>query len=149
MENIVDTTKRILNEPKLGQIGLGDVILDEELIQMYFKVETLLPDLQQQIDQKIREKAIEEFYHQEDRYRCHGITPENLKMKEVWRTLDLEFKEGKVYSYIMICAVDMMTEDLEVGIKIPCDVSSIHDEIKSIVLKNIEKKYFGRMTYDK
>lgn len=143
MESIVDQTKRILNEPKLGQIRLGDVILEEELIQMYFKVETLLPDQQQQIDDEIQRKAIEEFYHQEQRYRCHGITPEELTMKEVWKTLDLEFKEGEIYSYIMICAVDMMTEDLEVGIKMSCDITSMYDEIKHIVMQNIEQKYFG------
>lgn len=140
---IVDTKKRTMNEPTIGKIDLGKVVLNEDVIEMFFDIESVPDELQKRIDKQIQEQAMHLFYVAEDRYRSHGITPENLKMKEVWKTLDFKFDEGKIKTCIYASAVDIIAENLEVDIVIPCDLTDdMREEIKRIIFRAIEKKYF-------
>lgn len=140
---IVDTKKRTMNEPTIGKIDLGKVVLNEDLIEMFFDIESVPDELQKRIDKQIQEQAMNLFYVAEDRYRSHGITPENLKMKEVWKILDFKFDEGKIKTCIYTSAVDIIAENLEVDIVIPCDLTDdMREEIKRIIFRAIEKKYF-------
>lgn len=140
---VVDTKKRTMNEPTIGKIDLGRVVLNEDLIELWMDIESVPDELQNKIDKQIQEQALKQFYTVEDRYRSHGITPENLKMKEVWKTLDFELDEGKIRTSIHSSAVDTISENLEVDIVIPCDLTDdMREEIKRVVIRAIEKKYF-------
>ena len=140
---VVDTKKRTMNEPPIGKIDLGKVVLNEDLIELWMDIASVPDELQKKIDKQIQEQALKQFYAVEDRYRSHGITPENLKMKEVWKTLDFELDEGKIRTSIHSGAVDTISENLEVDIAIPCNLTEdMREEIKRVVIRAIEKKYF-------
>lgn len=138
---VVDTKKRTVNEPTISKIDIGRVFFNEDLLWMY--IESVPDELQKKIDKQIQEQALKQFYIEEDRYRSHGITPENLKMKEVWKTLDFKLNEGKIRTNIHSSAVDTIAENLEVDIVIPCNLTDdMRKEIKRVVIRVIEKKYF-------
>ena len=121
-----------------GKIILGKSVLNEFLIEMFFEIESIPDELQKMIDKQIQEQAKKRFYTAEDKYRSYGISPENLKMKEIWKALNLNFDKGKIEIYISVGAIDTVQEILEVDIAIPC---SLTDDMREGIIKAIEKNF--------
>ena len=142
---IVDTIKRTYVDSKLGEIKLKDAVLDQDWITMYFNVESFPEEAQRQIDKAIEKKAIKEYHSNEEKYREYGITLDNLKMKEgEWKVLSLSLDSGDFNVCFLANAVDMKTEKLEVDVQIDANVENFYEEIKNIICKAIEIKYFGQ-----
>lgn len=142
---IVDTIKRTCVDSKLGEIKLKDAVLDQDWITMYFNVESFPEEAQRQIDKAIEKKAIEKYQKEEEKYREYGITLDNLKMKEGdWKVLSLSLDSGEFNAYFLLNAVDTKAEKLEVDVRIDANVENFYEEIKNIIFKAIETKYFGQ-----
>lgn len=142
---IVDTIKRTCVDSKLGEIKLKDAVLDQDWITMYFNVESFPEEAQRQIDKAIEKKASEEYHSNEEKYREYGITLDNLKMKEgEWKVLSLSLDSGDFNVCFLANAVDTKTEKLEVDVQIDANVENFYEEIKNIIFKAIEIKYFGQ-----
>ena len=142
---VVDTIKRTCVDSKLGEIKLKDAVLDQDWITMYFNVESFPEEAQRQIDKAIEKKAIEEYHSNEEKYREYGITLDNLKMKEgEWKVLSLSLDSGDFNVCFLANAVDTKTEKLEVDVQIDANVENFYDEIKNVIFKAIETRYFGQ-----
>jgi hypothetical protein len=142
---VVDTIKRTYVDSKVGEIKLKDAVLDQDWITMYFNVESFPEEAQRQIDKAIEKKAIEKYQKEEEKYREYGITLDNLKMKEGdWKVLSLSLDSGEFNAYFLLNAVDTKAEKLEVDVRIDANVENFYEEIKNIIFKAIETKYFGQ-----
>lgn len=141
--NIIDRTKRTVTDSKLGKLEIGTASWGEDFFSLYFDVDSVSDNLQKQIDKTIQEDAIKKFYEYEEKYRSYGVTPENLKMREVLKILTFAFDGGGKSSKFIVSAIDTVTENLEVDIEIPANVEEFNEELKGIVMKGIEKKLFG------
>lgn len=139
---IVDRKKRTIVTP-LGKMEFGNIVLIDECLELYLDIEKVTDELQSEIDQKIHDSAIALYKEREERYREHGIlSTDEIKMREIYKALDLSLERRNIKSYISIGAIDEKTETLEADILIPIDIQPFFDEIKSIVLKTIEQRYF-------
>ena len=142
---VVDTIKRTYVDSKVGEIKLKDAVLDQDWITMYFNVESFPEEAQRQIDKAIEKKAIEKYQKEEEKYREYGVTLDNLKMKEGdWKVLSLSLDSGEFNAYFLLNAVDTKAEKLEVDVRIDANVENFYEEIKNIIFKAIETKYFGQ-----
>lgn len=142
---VVDTIKRTYVDSKVGEIKLKDAVLDQDWITMYFNVESFPEEAQRQIDKAIEKKAIEKYQKEEEKYREYDITLDNLKMKEGdWKVLSLSLDSGEFNAYFLLNAVDTKAEKLEVDVRIDANVENFYEEIKNIIFKAIETKYFGQ-----
>ena len=142
---VVDTIKRTYIDSKFGEVKLKDAVLDQDLITMYFNVESFPEEAQRQIDEAIEKKAIEEYHSNEEKYREYGITLDNLKMKEgEWKVRSLSLDSGDFNAYFLLNVVDTKAEKLEVDVRIDANVENFYEEIKNIIFKAIETKYFGQ-----
>lgn len=141
----IDTIKRTYVDSKLGEVKLKDAVLDQDEITMYFDVESFSAKVQRQIDEAIEKKAIEEYHREEEKYREYGITLDNLKMKEgECKVLSLELNSGDFRVGFIVDAVDTKTGKLEVDIWLDANVENFYDEIKNVIFKAIETRYFGQ-----
>lgn len=142
---VVDTIKRTYVDSKVGEVKLKDAVLDQDLITMYFNVESFPEELQRQIDKAIEKKAIEEYHSNEEKYREYGITLDNLKMKEGdWKVLSLSLNSGDFNVCFLANAVDTKAGKLEVDIWLDANIENFYDEIKNVIFKAIETRYFGQ-----
>ena len=133
----VDTIKRTYVDSKLGEIKLKDAVLDQDWITM--------EEVQRQIDEAIEKKAIEKYQKEEEKYREYGITLDNLKMKEgKCKVLSLELNSGDFKVGFIVDAVDTKAGKLEVDIWLDANIENFYDEIKNVIFKAIETRYFGQ-----
>ena len=66
-------------------------------------------------------------------------------MKEgEWKVLSLSLDSGDFNAYFLLNAVDTKAEKLEVDVRIDANVENFYEEIKNIIFKAIETKYFGQ-----
>ena len=141
----VDTIKRTYVDSMLGEIKLKDAVLDQDWITMYFDVESFPEEMQRQIDEAIEKKAIEKYQKEEEKYREYGITLDNLKMKEgECKVLSLELNSGDFKVGFIVDAVDTKAGKLEVDIWLDANIENFYDEIKNVIFKAIETRYFGQ-----
>ena len=134
--------KRSFVDPNYGKINLSDVVMDTNYISLIFQIDNVSEKLQKQIDTGIRNLAIETYHDKEDMWLERGITLEKLEMRETWKILTLEFNDGELESKILVGAVDTNGR-MEITLEILANVEAFRDEIKAIVMKAIEKRYFG------
>lgn len=141
----VDTIKRTYVDSKLGEVKLKDAVLDQDEITMYFDVESFSAEVQRQIDEAIEKKAIEKYQKEEEKYRGYGITLDNLKMKEgECKVLSLKLNSGDFKVGFIVDAVDTKAGKLEVDIWLDANIENFYDEIKNVIFKAIETRYFGQ-----
>lgn len=145
MENdfIIDRTKRTITDSEFGKIGIGAATLNEDLIGVFFDVESVPNDLQRQIDKAIQEEAIKQYYEYEEIYRSRGITPENLKMRETVKVICFDLNLGCMCSEFFVSAIDTIAKILQVDITFAANVEEFHEELKNIIMNAIEERYFG------
>lgn len=66
-------------------------------------------------------------------------------MKEgEWKVLSLSLDSGDFNVCFLANAVDTKTEKLEVDVQIDANVENFYDEIKNVIFKAIETRYFGQ-----
>lgn len=143
MEITIDTIKRTFVDSKLGEVKLKDAVLDQDDIAISFNIESLSDESQAQIDEAIKKKAIEEYHRDEERYEKHGLTIENLKMKETGKLLCFECSSGKIDFHFLITAIDE-TGNLDTELWFDGNIENFYDEIKNVIFKAIETRYFGQ-----
>lgn len=139
----IDTMKRTFADSRLGEVKLKNAVLAQDGIEMYFDIEAFPEKVQRQIDETIKKKAIEEYYRDEERYKKHDITIENLKMEETCKLLCFECASGEIDLRFLIMAIDE-TKNLESEISIEANCEEFYDEIKNLIFKAIETIYFGQ-----
>lgn len=139
---IVDREKRIITTP-LGKMEFSNVVLNDECLEVYLDIDKVTDELQSEINQKIYNNAIEQYKENEESYIKRGLTDvKDIKMCEIFKALNLILCNGNINSYISVGAIDDKMELLEVDISIPIDVKPFFEEVKKIVLKMIEQRYF-------
>lgn len=143
METTINTIKRTFIDSKLGEVKLKDAVLDRDEITMYFNIESLSDESQARMDEAIKKKAIEKYYRDEERYRKKGLTIKNLKMKETGKLLCFECSSGKIDFHFLITAIDG-TGNLETELWFDGNIENFYDEIKNVIFKAIETRYFGQ-----
>lgn len=80
-----------------------------------------------------------------DKSVTYGITLDNLKMKEgECKVLSLELNSGDFKVGFIVDAVDTKAGKLEVDIWLDANIENFYDEIKNVIFKAIETRYFGQ-----
>lgn len=139
---IVDREKRIITTP-LGKMEFSNVVLNDECLEVYLDIDKVTDELQSEINQRIYDTAIEQYREREESYIKRGLTDvKDIKMREIFKALNLSLSRGNIHSYISVGAIDDKMELLEVDISIPIDIEPFFEEVKKIVLKTIEQRYF-------
>lgn len=138
---VVDRDKRTITT-SLGTMDFSNVVLNEDVLELYLDIENVSEDFQKQIDRAIRQNTEIRYAEREEYYKSKGLlSVDSIQMKEVFKALNLYFADGNVRAEINVSCIDS-TETLEVDISFPVDVKPIYEEIKKIALKTIEQRYF-------
>lgn len=103
-----------------GQMKLGNVFLADESLELCVSIDEVSDELKAEIEQKINDSAFTWYKENEIAYKERGlITVDEIKMREVCKTLNISFYEGKIKACIGVGAVDQKTEELEIYVTIP------------------------------
>ena len=138
---MVDRNKRTI-ATSLGTMDFSNVVLNEDVLELYLDIESVSEDFQKQIDQTIRENTVIEYKEREEYYKSKGLlSVDDIQIKECFKALNLYFENGNVRASVSVGCIDV-TESLEVDASFPVDIQPIYEEVKQIAIKTIEQRYF-------
>lgn len=128
---VVDRNKRTI-ATSLGTMDFSDVVLNEDILELYLDIESVSEDFQKQIDQTIRENTVIQYKEREEYYKSKGLlSADDIQMKECFKALNLYFENGNVRANVSVGCIDA-TESLEVDASFPVDIQPIYEEVKQI-----------------
>lgn len=144
-------TKKTLKEinSSIGSIKLGDLVLEEQSLQIIIDILDMSDELKAEIDKAIEIEKVNNVKYWEDFYNEH---PQCTRYKRVWsdepvnifcQYLDVNLEVGKPIQYEVVVAFNDAVDDfVETDVKIPIDLSKYENELKVVFTQKIIESFF-------